>query len=397
MGTKLSRAGHVLDDGGRAVSGKAFSVARGAVAFGAGVYLVVWQDWQRKRDRYEIFGARLDSAGKRLAPGDFRIGSEQASEDPDVAFGAGGFLTVWSSRSPSNVYARLVRSGGQVVGAVPTTLSDPSQEGHRPRAAFDGANYLVIWDTGVGIFGARVSRTGTVLDKPELAISTYLSQAYAPAIAFDGTNYLVVWSEGRGDYPDIYGARVTPAGHVLDPGGFRIASAPQTQTSPDVAFGAGGYLVIWEDWRPDCCSVWGARVTKSGVVRDTNPIQVSGHSGGTEAAPAVAFDRKNFVVAWGQRSAEDDDIWGARVSPAGALLDRNGILVSTAREVRCIVPRVIGLRLAPAAKRIRAGHCNVDLAGGRAFRRTGVVRSQLPRGGAVRRRGFFVSIVLGPR
>jgi len=41
------------------------------VAFGAGRYLVAWEDW--RQNRYEIFGARLDPGGSRLGT-DIRIG-----------------------------------------------------------------------------------------------------------------------------------------------------------------------------------------------------------------------------------------------------------------------------------------------------------------------------------
>ena len=48
----------------------------------------------------------------------------------------------------------------------------------------------------------------------------------APAVAWSGTNHLVVWTDFRGgrNYPDVYGARVTGAGELLDPAGIRIAT-----------------------------------------------------------------------------------------------------------------------------------------------------------------------------
>lgn len=56
------------------------------------------------------------------------------------------------------------------------------------------------------------------------------------AVAFDGSNYLVVWEDHRSSGSDIYGARVTPAGTVLDPGGIAISAGSGDQINPAAAF-----------------------------------------------------------------------------------------------------------------------------------------------------------------
>ena len=59
-----------------------------------------------------------------------------------------------------------------------------------------------------------------------------------PAVAANGNGYFVVCADKRTysttEY-DIYGARVSSTGEVLDPGGIPICTDPGRQTSPRIA------------------------------------------------------------------------------------------------------------------------------------------------------------------
>ena len=65
--------------------------------------------------------------------------------------------------------------------------------------------------------------------------------------------------------------------------------------------------------------------------------------------------------------------------------------------VRCHVPRVIGLTLRGARRRIRRANCSVGRVRRARSRRIGRVIGQSPRAGAVRSSGFPVNLVVGRR
>jgi hypothetical protein len=114
-----------------------------------------------------------------------------------------------------------------------------------------------------------------VLDPQGFVISQAAGYQQTPALGFDGANFLVVWIDQRysGDY-DIYGARVTPAGTVLDSAGIAVSTAANMQVSSAVAFDGANFLVVWQDCRnnPDTSDIYGARVTSAGVVFDEGAV-----------------------------------------------------------------------------------------------------------------------------
>ncbi len=120
------------------------------------------------------------------------------------------------------------------------------------------------------VVGMTVSLTvpGSVLERAAypVTIDPVISPEYAvsdptfrppdgdqtvPSVAFDGTNYLIVWEDHRTNTGDIYGARVSEAGVLLDPGGISISQPGFEQLTPSVAFGGTNYLVTWADNRTD--------------------------------------------------------------------------------------------------------------------------------------------------
>ncbi|MEO0098890.1 MAG: hypothetical protein ABIK94_04825, partial [candidate division WOR-3 bacterium] len=307
-----------------------------SVAFDGTNYLVVWTDW---RNGYyaDIYGARVSPAGIVLDPQGFSISTaEDAQVFPSVAFDGTNYLVVWEdwrNGAYPHIYGARVSPQGIVLDTNGIPISINASWHVEPSITFDGVNYLVVWAdsraSSYDIYGARVSPAGIVLDTKGIPISTAAYSQGCPSVASDGTNYLVVWEDYRsGDYPDIYGARVSPAGVVLDTAGIPISTAPMWQLTPSIAFDGTNYFVVWRD-----TGIYGARISPAGVVLDTNGILIS-HGPYGQTDPSIAFGGTNYLVAWKdeRHGGYDLDIYCARVLPEGIVLDTNGIFIATARQ-----------------------------------------------------------------
>lgn len=303
-----------------------------AVASDGTDFLVVWTD---KADR-SLRGARVSAAGVVLDPTGLEIAQDTrwGQGIGDVAFDGTNYLAVWEGQTsgPSGIFASRVTPQGVLLDSGGFVVSNAPLDQLEPAVAFDGLNCLVVWTDERGasydIYAARVTPDGTVLDPVGIAISRAPGLQQSPAVAFDGACYLVVWADWRsGGTFDVYGARVSRDGIVLDPQGLLISAADGSQRNPAVARLDSGFLVVWEDPRNGNWDVYGSRVTRLGQVLDSAGISVSRATYG-QNTPAAAFDGTNVLVTWEDYRSGDVEVYGARVTPQGQVLDSLGIYIS---------------------------------------------------------------------
>jgi hypothetical protein len=217
-----------------------------------------------------------------------------------------------------------------------------------PAVVFDGKNYFVVWEdySQRAIHGAWVTSEGKVHDKLSRAISTAKCAARMPTVSFDGSNYLVVWRDERNidkSAFDIYGARVTLAGRILDSLGIAISKATMDQSRPITAFDGTNYLVTWCDGRNGCSNIYYTKLSKSGIVIDTSGIPIAG---GTylQESPVVTADGMDYVVVWQEK--HEDSGWNIK----GARLDSSGTVTDA-----FIISSKLGDQISPA---LTAGYAN---------------------------------------
>ncbi len=223
---------------------------------------------------------------------------------------------------------------GEAVAVAPECVRDGALLQAAPAAAFGKKVYLLAWSDGSRMLGketadiycARIEPgTGKSLDPKGIVVCKAENLQSRPAVAFDGTNFLIAWEDLRnGTDHDIYAARVTEEGKVLDPDGFPVVKRPNNQAWPAVVFSAGNYVVAWMDARQyPVYGIYFARVTPEGKVLDP------------EGLPADAEDAAKIakVKPPGDTWMGDKDYWwhnlASRVCPAAASNGTSVLLVYT--------------------------------------------------------------------
>jgi hypothetical protein len=335
----------------------------------------------------ELTGYRINGVGRGIV-GDMIVATNLTTADsdtyrpspPNTASDGTNFLVVTTQDylQPQTVMGILIFGEGQVLKQF--TIAEQASS---PRVKFAGANYLVTWYSNGVNTGQFISPTGAVVGNPFLIPGTYGVEN----MAFDGERFLLISAQFTNGQYDIAGAFVSTNGDVSEQ--FFIAQLPGEQVYPRVVFNGMYYLVAWRDTRSGSgpasdTDIYGARVTPDGDVLDTNgvamvttteveepqgwavdgqgrtllvwtaggnvrakrfaqdgtpldgPVDSSGLlvSTGTDAGdPCVAFDGNNYVVAYSRGSYfPPNGMYFSRVTPGGTLLDAQGILVRSPSE-----------------------------------------------------------------
>lgn len=124
-----------------------------------------------------------------------------------------------------------------------------------PSAAWSEAAkcWLVAWREGditeneTDIWCARISAEGKMLDPAGIKVCTAKDRQERPKVVSDGKDFLIVWDDFRNgkDY-DIYAARVRGDGKVLDADGVLVAGGENNQCRSAAAFAGDNYVVVWQ-------------------------------------------------------------------------------------------------------------------------------------------------------
>jgi hypothetical protein len=255
---RVSPSGQVLDRFPLDETGAGWNVDV-EVAFGEGVFLVVWEN-ANQGPSGDIRSTRVSPAGVVLDPAprpalnDNESGSDFA-QAPSVAHGASGFEVVWHqdpfTRLTADIYGTHVSAAGAV--ARPATVISAAADAQRtPDIAWQDGTYLVVWQDhrnggpGTQIYGSRLDDAGAALDPSGIVVSHDPAGEGAPSVAANGV-FFVAWSRNRnGGGPDIAGTTVSGSGAV---GGSQFVArtdAPEDNAVVSPVSGARNFAVAYE-------------------------------------------------------------------------------------------------------------------------------------------------------
>lgn len=333
FGARITAAGAVVDPTGlMLVTGNnretAPAIGRAGTTFG-----VFWTDSRNYGTDIELArfsgATKLDTTARAVSTATF------AQASPAVTASAGNFFAVWNDSRGGvdrDIFGARVNASGTVLDPAGLPITTATGDQLVPDIATNGTVSLVAWEDrrngNFDIFGALVDNATGNVTVSDLVICNAAGDQGRPAIAFDAATgqFLVVWSDGRiaGD-TNLFGARVSAAGAVLDPNGVLISDAPGAQFSPRATFLNGGGLVAWEDRRVDSQGdIFGTRLTIGPAITVGDPagFSISGAATGQQTAPAVAALRGSFLVAWTDgrsAAATGTDIFGQQIGISGVL------------------------------------------------------------------------------
>ncbi len=282
---RLTAAGNVV--AGWPADGVALCLAPGfqdrvAVASdGAGGAIVVWQDY-RSGPNGKIFAQRVTGAGVLAWQPDGIAVSADSSDQGAPALapdGTGGALVVWQDARAGDYdlrWARLAAEGAVTPAPGGAALVTAPGDQRRVRVVADAPGHVIaIWEQ-VGPAATRLCGAGFDIGSPVALAAGSSGQPFAafagidpaPALcAATGGGAWVAWSPRAADQGDIRVQRLgSSALAAYGDTGIAVCTKAHEQYGPELCSdGAGGCIVVWEDYRNENADIFAQRFSASGA------------------------------------------------------------------------------------------------------------------------------------
>jgi hypothetical protein len=244
--------------------------------------------------------------------------------------GMGGAFVAWADNRNGNadIYAQRLSVSGTplwTANGVPV-CTDPSYLDYIDICADGAGGAIVVWiDQRNGnndVYAQRIGPNGTRRwTSNGVAICTDANNQNYPHLAPDGAGgAIVVWEDWRNGNDDVYAQRIDAAGYVWwQYNGVAVCNQTSTQNwIRVVSDNAGGAILCWLDMRNGNADIYAQRISGVGTALWTaNGVAISAYSQG-QYNPAVAADGAGgAIMTWMDQRFGNNDIYAQRINASG--------------------------------------------------------------------------------
>jgi hypothetical protein len=310
-GARIGKFGELLDKAAIVIVSGANPSAPPSVASDGERFLVAWQ--MNQMVDAEVWGVFIETDGQVGTP--FLVSAAaKVNEPPAVASVGGKFVVIWVGASAGTGNAQVKGTAITAQGTVGPTfdVGDTTGEQSQPAIGANAGVLLVSYMQNGNIVGARLDAAGVVLGGERFMIGNS-GATVSPKVGGFGNDFMVVWEDLRNGNYDVYGARVTTNGTVLNPEGIAIARTSDPEGQPSVCGTDQGAVVVWEAAQFRGVRM-GVFIGVDGTVQAPVMRFNNGERLGVSAPlPSVARIDERFLVAWNEGYAFDnshEDIMG---------------------------------------------------------------------------------------
>lgn len=254
-----------------------------------------------------------------------------------VAWSGSRYLaSFWGyERSAAHVYfTARNRDGSAAQTPAYKRISTSEPDAYGAAVAWTGRELGVVWqdrrDGDYEIYFNRLNAEGEKLG-PDQRVTFARGFSINPSITWTGEDFVLAWQDERDDTAlnqgnfEIYLQRIDREGRQIEDN-IRLTREAANSEAPVIAAGGGTLAVAWLDGRTGVPNASGARaiyfapLTPS-LARLAPDIRLT-PTGFDAVAPALAFNRDRWVIAWhdAAESSVDHEVWATVRSASGSQL-----------------------------------------------------------------------------
>ena len=279
------------------------------IGFNGTDLVAVWTDGGIIDNAVVVKAARFNAQGLIDAT-PRTIRTEGYNVDPVIASDGRDFVVVTRDYD-TNVHRALGLTSDLTAGE---SFELPTVVYWNPSLMWAGSHYVLVAGNGADISAMRLGRGGQLLDAATTIEQTAIAgSAPTPAAATNGSDVFVAWNAPLTansflDGFDVYGGVFSNSTFVRRSREL-LSVAATRQLHALVAASDRGLLEVWND---EPYGLFARRTDFDGRPVDPAPLRL-----GSSTVSAVAFDGKDYVVAWAE--SFPPRIGVRRIPPAGAI------------------------------------------------------------------------------